>query len=305
MNENRDSIKILQDAISHPVTSISLVTGLVLTAYSIALAPFLGGFAITFPAGLAVSAIGAGSGVYQFFKHQNNYNQEMTREIEGRLQEENDKEQAWMEQTLSSLKRDFVRQSKTLCVCAQSAKDGGREIIDLLAAKEAAEKELQSLRSTSKFVFDINTQIEPQIKNVFKQGLLLLCNVRDLIDQISTEDEDRLKQEMSELKNSIATLETKTSEYSQKTLELKRSSLLAKEHRLTNMTNNRDLAILLLSRTDECENTLRSTYENLIKMSADDSEETIGNVLSNLQNCVRLAVEVRKQFTKTQASINV
>ena len=305
MDDNKiDSVSILTDAVSHPGTSAPLIAGFLLTIYSLTLAPFVGGFAITFPLGLIAGVAGLVHGSYKFFAGQKDYDKNVSKQMEEKLHQAEEKEQEFVQRTVASLTTDFTKLARVGC-SAKTAKEGLRELRDLLSAEEIVRQEIQSLTATMKFSTDI-VQIESSVRDLLRQGLSLLCKTRDLLQSIAVENEAELTQEVCDVQEDIKVLKSRTqNEYSQKTLELKQSSLASKQGRLNNIAESRDLVGLLLSRVDECENTLRSTYNDLIKMNVDDSEEVINNVLSNLQHSVKIAMEIRKQYSKNQIEISV
>jgi len=300
-----NSVELLATAISHPLTSIPLVCGFLSMAYAIVGAPFLGGFLPSLAFGSILGVTGLANGLFRFFKGQTAYDDAITKQMEEKLQEDRKKSQQWTQQTLATLKADFsnfLKASKN--DYTKYARNGLREIGGVQVAFDSTMKDVNSARQNTKFTFDLDARIIPTIKDVFDQGLQLLCNVRDLINLGLSESEIQLTQEISDLKKDIKELENCNGEYNTKSLEIKQKSLQYKQSRLDNLVNNRDLIVLLLSRVDECENTLRRAQDDLIKIRAESTDESMDTVLAKLEDCVRLAVEVRKQI-KRESGVNV
>jgi hypothetical protein len=195
----------------------------------------------------------------------------------------------WISNTVISLQKEFAK---------LKAKEELRQTVDLVNSYNLVTREIGNIKESKRFIFDITTQVEPLTKDVFRQGLLFLCSVRDFLELINAEDTNKLEASIIALNDSIDSLKKSTSPLAEQMLELKYNSLKYTQDRIVNLATNKEYAALLLARVEECDNILRITFDNLTKFSIEDSANSIDEIRHRLQNYIELAIEVRKEVNK-------
>jgi hypothetical protein len=202
----------------------------------------------------------------------------------------------WVSNTVISLQKEFHK---------LKAKDELQKTVDLVNSYNLVTKEISNIKESGRFAFDITTQVEPLTKDVFRQGLLFLCSIQDLCGLINSEDATKLGEAVVTLNNSIDSLKESTSSLAPQILELKENSLKYTQNRIANLITNKEQVALLLARVEECDNILRLTFDNLTKLSIEDSANVIDEIRHKLQNCIELAIEVRKEVNKACLGLEI
>mgnify|MGYP001563941357 CR=1 FL=1 len=286
---------VLMKAIGHPLTSIPLIFGSLLVAYAITFSLIFGGFVEAFFSGLALGIVGLVNGAWRFLKGRSQCEERLAEIIEQNLQRQREADRVKTERTIASLKTGFAGISRAQGFFFGIAERGLKEVSDLKRAQNIVGQEIARSKEGN-FSFDITARVEPLIEKTFNEGLLLLVSVLDLIKAAISENESRLCEEIAEIEKDIAALEKKGDESSQRILGIKRKSLSSKKARINQIAENKKAMELLLSRADECENTLLATCDDLNKMRLENSEDALDETLQRLQDCLKVAVEVRKQL---------
>lgn len=195
----------------------------------------------------------------------------------------------WIANSVVSLQRDF-RKLKALNELNRT--------VELVNAYNLTAQEISRIKESNVSSFGVTTQIEPLATDVFRQGLLFLCSVRDFLSLIKAEDEGKLQGIVMSLNDEIEELSKSGSALAAQTLELKFSSLRYTQDRILNLSTNREYVALLVARVEECENILRVTFDNLTKLNIEDSASSVDEIRHRLQNCINFAIEVRKEINK-------
>lgn len=195
----------------------------------------------------------------------------------------------WQANTVIALQRDFQR---------LKGREELQKTVALMDSYNLVTREIANIKESRRFALDVTAQVEPLTKDVFRQGLLFLCSVRDFLELIKAEDGAKLQDSVITLNNSIDALKESDSPLASQILELKEKSLKYTQDRILNLSLNREQSALLLARVEECDNILRLTFDNLTKLSIEDSANTINEIRHRLQNCIELAIEVRKEVNR-------
>lgn len=283
--------EVLSKALSHPLTTVPLIVALLLGTYSIAIAPFFGGFLITFSAAIATGLVGAVNGALRFLKGQSECEQKLADLLEQKLQREQDAEREKVERNMVLLKEGFFKIARAFGPFSRIAKRGLKEVNDLIGARKSVVDEIQKIKEESRFSLDITARVEPLVKKIFGEGLLLLLDLLNLIEAAASENEEELADEIKELEREVV-----DGKFGENILAIKQKNLASKKTRLEKIVKNKDMMELFLVRADECENTLRATQDNLVKIRVESSEDALDDVLKELQSRIQVVIEVRKQM---------
>ncbi len=294
--------EVLWRTITHPLTTGPLAVGFMLTAYSIALAPFFGGFLIAFPLGMTAGVVGLANGVARFFKGRSECEERLAKLIEEKIARDREVERRETEEKIALLRDGFreAARRKRSFEAGQVAQAAWDELDDLVRVFKAVGQEINQSQGDDKFALDITVRIEPLTKKIFQEGLNLLFNTLDLLNATTAEDEKRLHDEIGRLEQAT----TNPAGKDQEVLKMQRRSLASKRDQLGKIQKNRILIDTLICRVDECENNLRTALDDLKRIRTEWSEDALEELSTRLQDCLKFALEVRKQL-KLEGGLNV
>lgn len=299
-NEERPSSDILTEAIVHPTATGPIIIGALLVIYAFAFSWWtFGGFGVALILGLGGFITGAAFGFWRFVTGKGKYEEKVAKYMERKVESEEAADQARVESNIALLKTELPPIIRANGPFAETAQRGLKEVNDLIGARKIVLDETLQIKRDNRFSVDITARVEPLVKNVFSEGILLLVNLLSLIEAITSENKEVLAKEIRELEGDIA-----EGRCGEKLLGIKRDSLASKKKRLEKISANQESMELLLYRADECESVLRATQNDLIKIKIENSEDALDDVLHRLQNCVKVAIEVRQQL-RSEGGLNL
>lgn len=284
--------------IGHPLTLYPLVLGIGSLSYAII--PVFGGLLVAVSVGIAGLVFGVGNGGLRLFHVGEKYAIKKS-EFEAEYVRKRDaEEKRKIDHSVQFLLKGFQGMNGT--VNARQGARAGKELEQLVDAFKQVDQEIVQ-HQRSMFDIHLGERVSPLVKDAYKQGLRVLACVRELLRDDPSLDRTTLKREIGELENEIEGLRNEGER--QRFLETKEKALTLRKQRLEK-ADWRDATVeSLIYQSDVCEEVLRSTREDLIKLRMEQSEGVLEDMLRRIQGCIATLLKVQEEFTRSKEGLSI
>ena len=271
--------RLLSDAIKHPATILSLVLFILFIILAVLAAWW---FIILFIiAGIA--AVGS-----FFWRYSVRYNDEYARKV-GEVMERHEQETSTREQ--SELQR--LREDIHAGFSRVNSVEGLKALQELVHEYEQLQPVLEGGRETAPLAV---AHIPPLVEETYRQGLGVLAGSIELMREIRSPNNEKLKAEAAELEQEITSL--RREETQAERLGILEATLASHKERLNLIEQQQIRVDGLLHQSDSCEASLHRVRIELAALRADSADTSVSTVTDALERTINQAKEVQEELKK-------
>ena len=285
--------------VNHPLTIGPLALGAASLAYALAVAPFLGGFLVALPVGVVALLVAGGNAGLRILHVGEKYAIKKLELRKESAQKREEEEKVKIDRSVKFLLTKFAQIDTTKNRRGSRARQELEELVD--AYKQVNAEIIQ--HQASMFTAHVNDRIAPFTKDAYKQGLRVLACVLELLREDPSLDRTTLRREILGLEGELT--ELRREQDRPQLLKTREKALALRKDRLKK-ADWRDATIEeFIHQSDECEEVLRATREDLIKLRMEQSEDVLEDMLKRLQECVATLLKVQKEFEQSKVGLSI